>query len=85
MSTAQLDPDFLESVKAALARVSPRDLGPISADRPLTDLGLDSVSAVELMAQLEDAYDVTIDESALSAVTTFGDLQALIERLRAEP
>jgi acyl carrier protein len=38
------------------------------------DLGMDSLSKVELQMALEEAYDVVIEDSATASVTTVGDV-----------
>ncbi|MDH2430864.1 phosphopantetheine-binding protein [Sphaerisporangium sp. TRM90804] len=37
----------------------------LAADAPLRDLGLDSIGTVELLAALEDAYDLRFQDDAL--------------------
>lgn len=81
MSSEALEPAFVQSVQEALKEVSPQDLGPITSDRPIAELGLDSVSFAELLVVLEDKLNLTIDDSQLKDVKTFGDLQALVQRL----
>lgn len=80
-----LDPQFIEAVQKALAQVTTRDVGPITADRPLLDLGLDSVSLAELILVMEDELGVSIDLSAIETLKTFGDLQDLVARLQTQP
>ncbi|AUY50397.1 MULTISPECIES: phosphopantetheine-binding protein [Streptomycetaceae] len=41
----------------------------LEADTPLRDLGLDSLGTVELLASLENAYDVRFQDDALSLET----------------
>lgn len=53
----------------------------ITADKELTkDLGLTSFQLVEMCAELEENFDIEIDEDELSKVITLGDLVSLIER-----
>jgi long-chain acyl-CoA synthetase len=42
------------------------------------ELGLSSLERVELMMALEDAFQVTVDESGFSAATSVHDLEALV-------
>lgn len=78
-----LDPEFLADVKGELDRIAPRDVGPITADRELRDLGLDSVAAAELLLNLEDRLGVTLELHNLEAGATFGDLQEAVRAARA--
>ncbi|GGP78728.1 acyl carrier protein [Saccharothrix coeruleofusca] len=42
---------------------------PLEPDASLRELGLDSMRSVELLFDLEDHYQVTLDEEALNAAT----------------
>jgi long-chain acyl-CoA synthetase len=44
------------------------------------DLNLDSLARVELMAAIEERYQVDVDEAAFTAATTVEDLERLIRR-----
>lgn len=81
MSESTLSPEFVSHVQRALQKVSTRDCGPITADRTLVDLGLDSVDIAELLIELEEEFDVTLDEQTLGGIKTFGDLSKHLERL----
>lgn len=61
------------------------------ADRQLTlessvvsDTGLDSVSVMDVVLELEDQFDVTISLDRLADVNTVDDLASIITELRAE-
>ncbi|HXE71626.1 MAG TPA: acyl carrier protein [Candidatus Nitrosotenuis sp.] len=84
MSADVLAPDFLQAVQESLAQVTVEDVGPITAERALADLGLDSVSQMELILVMEDRLNVSIDAQDLESLTTFGDLQSLVARLRGQ-
>ena len=43
------------------------------------DLGIDSLSVMEIVAELEDVYDLTFADEDLPTVRTVGDVQKLIE------
>lgn len=45
------------------------------------DLGLDSLAAIEWGMALEDAFGISLPEDAMEQVATYGDVQALVERL----
>lgn len=59
------------------------DLSPAT---PLQTLGMDSMKYINLLLSLEDIIGKELDEVAeyidLAAITTVGDLVALVERLR---
>lgn len=51
----------------------------------VADLGIDSLGVMEIVADIEDKLDLTIDDAELQGVTTLGDVvAALEERLRKE-
>ncbi|HEV8368027.1 MAG TPA: AMP-binding protein [Pyrinomonadaceae bacterium] len=43
-----------------------------------TDLKLDSLGRVELLSELEDRYQIEIDEAAFTAATTIGDVDQIV-------
>ena len=45
-------------------------------------LGIDSLQALDLLTDLEDAFDVEIPDYEIQGVTTLGGLAAVIERHR---
>jgi len=75
------------SLVALIARLSGRP--PLRTDAGAnltTDLMLDSLASMQLLAELEDRYQITLDESRFTAATTLGDLhQMLASRAQAEP
>lgn len=60
------------------------DSGELAAEDSLSDLGLDSMGLVALMADLEDRYDVELPDEFL-AETTFESVGALWQALLAVP
>ena len=70
-------------VKSILARFAPgRTIEPSTT---IDELGLSSLERVELMMALEEAFQVTVEETAFSAATTVEDLGALVQPLTAPP
>ena len=47
-------------------------------DRIIEDLAADSLDIVELIATVEERYDITIDESELPEIRTVADLHACV-------
>jgi acyl carrier protein len=74
-----LKPEFIETVSEALKKVTTYDFGPIQEERPIADIGLDSVAMMELLTILEENMNTTIDDRELSELNNFGDLQRLLE------
>jgi acyl carrier protein len=67
--------EFENDVIQIVARVTKKDAGTISHDTNLVaDLGIDSGSAVVLLVELEDAFDVTLSDRAAAGMRTVGDI-----------
>ncbi len=65
-----------------IARITGRPVGPLAAESNLArDLNLSSIERVELMAAIEDRYQVELNESQFTEATTVGEL----ERMLREP
>ena len=69
-----------EKLVAILAEYKNVDPSEIKADAPFTELGLDSLDVAELVMQIEDELDVTLEMSA--AYNTVDKLVAYIEKNR---
>lgn len=72
---------------SAVAEVVALQLGKRSVqaeDRLIEDLGAESADLVNLAAAIDDRFGIFIDEEALAAVTTVGDLEQLVTRLSKE-
>lgn len=81
---ADLDPEFKQHLEEALAEVAAGDIGEVTADREIADLGLDSISLAEMVLELEDKIDVVIEPEDLQSLETFGDLEAFIKKVAEE-
>jgi acyl carrier protein len=56
----------------------------VQDEQPFTELGLDSLSLVDLIFQTEDHFGVTIDYELAIAEPTLAGLAKLVVRLSAE-
>ena len=65
-------------VASVLARFAPGRT--ITAETTIDELGLSSLERVELMMALEEAFEITVDESAFSESATVGQLEQLVGR-----
>jgi acyl carrier protein len=59
----------------------PRELSVSSA--LIADAGLESIQVIEYLCEVEDRFDLVIDEDALADVITVGDLANVVIKLRA--
>lgn len=77
--------DIEAATLAAIAKISGRDAGALSAETRLReDLGLDSLDAVELLVMAEDDFGVIVSDDQLRSVATVGDLISLLVSLAAD-
>lgn len=67
--------DVCSTVSLVLGR---RGVGP--DDRLIEDLGAESIDVLGVLVTLEEKYGVTVDETAMAAVSTVRDLHELVRR-----
>ena len=70
------------SVTQRYADVLGTNPGAINAETPFSDLGVDSLDAVELVMELEEEYDVNIPEDVAERFQTIGDAAGYIQDQR---
>jgi long-chain acyl-CoA synthetase len=70
-----------------LAAILARYIGdrPLTSGATLEELGLSSLERIELMMELEERFQTSIDETAFSQARNVMELRALAERSRTEP
>ena len=73
--------DVEAGVIDALKNVSRRPIQPVSAHDLIADLGFDSLQVLELVADLEDRFDITIPVSVSPAVRTVAEVIAEVSAL----
>jgi acyl carrier protein len=80
LDPALLDPAFVQILRGHLKYLEPGQA--LDPDRPLRDLGLDSMQAVELLFDVEDHFDRALDDDDLTEETfaTARSLWAVISR-----
>ena len=71
---------MLEQIKPLIAQALNLDEAAIILEANLKDdLGIDSLDAVELIMELEDEFDVKIEDSEAQAFETIADIVKLLE------
>ncbi|KAG2533747.1 acyl carrier protein 3, chloroplastic-like [Panicum virgatum] len=70
-----------EIVKGQLAL--PED-STVTGETKFVDIGADSLDTVEIVMGLEEAFQISVDESSAQEIQTVGDAAALIDKLIAE-
>lgn len=69
--------DLMQELKQIIIEIA--EIDEVSAETDFADLGIDSMMAIEIVADVEKAYDVTIDEDELNELT---NLQAVYEKVQ---
>lgn len=72
--------DVVAAVQRAALEVCNRKLEGLTRDTAIAELGLDSVSTLEMMGYLEERLGIRIPDEALGVVRTLRDLEAAIVR-----
>ena len=75
------DQELIGILKDAVYDVNLRELGNISAETKLSELGLDSVAIMEMIGILEENLNIRIKDEAVTTLNSVGDLLNLIRSL----
>jgi acyl carrier protein len=59
------------------------DLTAIRPDQTFQEIGLDSMSLINLMYAIEDEFNLTLSTDEMMEINTVSDMQKLIERKQA--
>ena len=73
-----------EGVIDVLKNVSRRPINPTPASDLIADLGFDSLQVLEVIAELEDRFDVSIPLNDVPATRTVAQVAAQVARLVEE-
>ena len=72
---------MLEEIKSQIAELLNVEADQITAESNLiTDLKADSMDVATLLFEVEDKYDIEIEEDELENLKTVGDIVAYIEK-----
>jgi acyl carrier protein len=74
MITETIMDDVEEAVISATVMVAGVAMEDITPDRPLQDLGIDSLEFISLVREIEETLDVTLPDSEAAKAVTIGDL-----------
>lgn len=73
--------DIAQRIRKALADYLKRDVSAISPSHALRDdLGLDSMATIELVFQIEEAFDLQIPDQDLPELVTVANVIAYVEQ-----
>jgi len=71
------DQDLKEKLRAIIAEVS--EVDEIPDETPFKDLGIDSMMAIEIVAEIERTYKMTVPEDDLKKLTNFMAVFTLVK------
>lgn len=66
--------DLLEMFKAVAQRVDKRDFPNVTRDSVITELGIDSLSMMQIVGEMETELGIMIPDEDLVELVTVGDL-----------
>lgn len=72
--------DLLELFKTIAARVDKRDFKHVTRQSVITELGVDSLSMMQIVGEMETELGVLIPDEDLVELVTVGDLVAQVEK-----
>ncbi len=71
--------DTLETFKAVAARVDKRAFPDVTRKSVITELGIDSLSMMQIVGEMETELDLIIPDEDLVELVTVGDLCAKLD------
>jgi len=76
--------NLIEMFKTVAARVDKRDLPDVTTESVITELGIDSLSMMQIVGEMETELGIMIPDEDLVELVTVGDLCKKVgERLEA--
>ncbi|HLS58274.1 MAG TPA: acyl carrier protein [Paracoccaceae bacterium] len=72
----------VETLVGVIRRVKPTEAAIGPETRFVDDLGFDSLTVMELVAEVEDEFDINLPINLLPEIHTVAELAGTIERLR---
>jgi acyl carrier protein len=76
--------EIADVVLETVANQLNKKVGEIDAGASLKDLGADSLDAVEIVMNLEDHFDVNIDDDKIEGIKTLGQFVEIVAELLDE-
>jgi acyl carrier protein len=75
--------ELVDAFRSMASEIAETDLSHVTEDDVIGDLGLDSLSMLELVGSLEREYDIRIPEEELVSIRKVRELLQVVERERA--
>ena len=71
--------DFLAMFKTVAARVDKREFPDVTSSSKIAEIGIDSLSMMQIVGEMETELDVMIPDEDLVELITVGDLVSKVE------
>jgi acyl carrier protein len=81
MAMTRNDDEIIQLFKAAVYEVDQKQLGAVTVETQIAQLGLDSVATMEVIGALEEKLSVRFPDEELATLKSVGDLTALVRRV----
>lgn len=75
------DQDLIALFQKAVLKIEKKTISDLRIESDLSSLGFDSVTTMEILAEIEDELEIEFPEEELEDLYTMSDLAALIRRL----
>jgi acyl carrier protein len=72
--------DLLSMFKTVAERVDKKSFENVTRESVITDLGIDSLSMMQIVGEMETELDLQIPDEDLVEIVTVGDLCAKVEK-----
>ncbi|MBM4374739.1 MAG: acyl carrier protein [Deltaproteobacteria bacterium] len=72
--------DLLPLFKSVAERVDRRSFETVTRESVITDLGIDSLSMMQIVGEMETEFSIQIPDEDLVEIVTVGDLCSKVER-----
>ncbi len=73
---------LLREFEICASEAARRSISGVDANKPIADLGIDSVAALEVVGLLEDRLGIHIPDDQLATMVTVDDLLRCVEKAR---
>jgi acyl carrier protein len=78
------DTSVTETVKKIAAKILRRQEAELSMDASFKDLKADSLDVVQILVQVEDTYDIEIQDEDMQNITNMSEFVSYVEKKIAE-
>jgi acyl carrier protein len=72
--------ELIARFREMASEIAEQDFGHVTEEHPIAELGMDSLSILELVGSMEREFDIRIPEEDLAGVETVRQLLELVER-----